>query len=237
MPNICDTHKDTIGKFLRENGLTDELDGLKKLTDYRNTWHERVIREEIKQAAKDGKTKLQFPTGETAMKIEGLGEQNHWSVGDSSARYNGGAHLDMEKYKSLKPGDQVMQSPTDAWIITDVLGDGKFKAVSKSGVSNDLAYFNDAYGTTKGVKKLPDGNYYQPNDAETFDISGKVDTENPIYKFYEKEVQKYLKNKYGGKVITDPQGVKWIEVDIKPEMKKLPIEAFGVVPFLGQEEE
>lgn len=32
-----------------------------------------MVREEIAQAAKDGRTKLQFPTGETAMKVEGLG--------------------------------------------------------------------------------------------------------------------------------------------------------------------
>lgn len=29
--------------------------------------------------------------------------------------------------------------------------------------------------------------------AEQFDISGKIDTQNPIYKFYENEMQKYLK--------------------------------------------
>ena len=71
--------------------------------------------------------------------------------------------------------------------------------------------------------------------AETFDISGKVDTNNPIYKFYEKEVGRYLKNKYGAELITDPQGVKWWEVKVKPEYKKLPIEAFGVVPFINEE--
>ena len=71
-------------------------------------------------------------------------------------------------------------------------------------------------------------NLVNSNLAETFDISGKVDTNNPIYKFYEKTVQKYLTNKYGGKVITDPQGVKWVEIDVKPEYKKMPIEAFGV---------
>lgn len=31
-----------------------------------------MAREEIAKAVKDGKTKVQFPTGETAMKIEGL---------------------------------------------------------------------------------------------------------------------------------------------------------------------
>ncbi|PPE22846.1 hypothetical protein C4K41_28015, partial [Escherichia coli] len=52
-----------------------------QLSPYANTWQDRIIREEVKQAAKDGKTKLQFPTGETAMKIEGLGENNQWFTG------------------------------------------------------------------------------------------------------------------------------------------------------------
>ena len=71
---------------------------------------------------------------------------------------------------------------------------------------------------------------------ESFDISGKVDTNNPIYKFYEKDVQKYL-NKFGGKKIVDPQGVSWIEVSIKKEQGKLPIEAFGAaaLPFAIQD--
>ena len=37
---------------------------------------------------------------------------------------------------------------------------------------------------------------------ETFDISGKVDINNPIYKFYEKDLGKYLKSKYSAKEIT-----------------------------------
>jgi hypothetical protein len=50
------------------------IDEVSKLEPYRNTFWERMIREEIKTAGKDEITKLQFPTGETAMKIEGLGD-------------------------------------------------------------------------------------------------------------------------------------------------------------------
>jgi hypothetical protein len=39
-----------------------------------------MVREEIKKAAQDGKTKLQFPTGETAMKIEGLGDEHSYGI-------------------------------------------------------------------------------------------------------------------------------------------------------------
>ena len=64
-----------------------------------------------------------------------------------------------------------------------------------------------------------------------FDISGKVDTNNPIYKFYEKDIGKYLQNKYGAKQIMDDRGVLWYEVPIKKEQSKLPVEAFGVLPL------
>lgn len=50
-----------------------KLKDVSKLSQYNDpTAHFRMIREEIKKAADDGITKLQFPTGETAMRIEGL---------------------------------------------------------------------------------------------------------------------------------------------------------------------
>ncbi len=185
---------------------------LSKLEPYRNTWHERLIREEIKQAAKDGKAKLQFPTGETAMKIEGLGDDSRWILPENMTDELGiGEPLTKDM---LKVGEGISDGET-GWIITDVLGDGKFKAVSKN-AKEDFDAGN-----------LDMDDYIR--SQETFDISGKVDTENPIYKFYEKTVQKYLTNKYGGKVVTDPQGVRWVEIDVKPEYKGLPVEAFGAL--------
>lgn len=188
--------------------------GLKALKPYENTWHERVIKEEVKQAAIDGKTKLQFPTGETAMKIEGLGGEytNPWVRPDVPTQI---------KLEDLKIGNTISHVGTEEdWIITDVLGDGKFRAVS-----------NQAWAGLKlrGYKI----NDIPRSETEVFDISGKVDTENPIYKFYEKEVGRYLTNKYGAKVITDPQGVKWYQLDVKPEQGKMPIEAFGALPFMA----
>lgn len=52
-----------------------------KLAQYSNpTAHFRMVREEIAKAVKDGKKKLQFPTGETAMKIEGLTSEAVWEI-------------------------------------------------------------------------------------------------------------------------------------------------------------
>jgi hypothetical protein len=171
-----------------------------------------MVREEVAQAAKDGKTKLQFPTGETAMKIEGLGQRNLWEEVAT------GAEL---KPEYLEVGREILQDRRSSWIITDVLGDGKFKAVPSSYAEawKDRAITPNVYNS----------------HIEQFDISGKVDTSNPIYKFYEKEMGKYLKSKYNAKNITDNQGVSWYEVDIKPDMKGS-IEAFGMgaIPLATQ---
>ena len=211
---------------------------LSKLEPYRNTWHERIIREEVKQAAVDGKTKLQFPTGETAMEIEGLGaQQGIWTIkpntrtfttrmGDQVPTFP--STFDALKTENAKVGQEIYRDgfQRDAWIITDVLGDGKFKAVPKDQIDR-LGGIDKAISLermhTEGRALARELN------SETFDISGKVDTENPIYKFYEKEVGKYLKNKYNAQLITDPQGVKWWQMDVKPEMKNKPIEAFGKI--------
>lgn len=198
-----------------------------KLQQYNDpTAHFRMIREEIKKAAQDGKTKLQFPTGETAMKIEGLGENSdNWLLLNKNNQ--------RLKTDTLKVGEPIARVGTqgDDWIITDVLGDGKFKAVPKprriKKIDGVDAYFY-------GDKAVSLENYKQ-QFAEQFDISGKVDTNNPIYKFYEKDVQKYL-NKFGGKRIVDNKGVSWIEIPITKEQGKAPVEAFGKVqlsPLIG----
>ncbi len=218
MPNICTIHADTIGKYLKENFAkeTEHIQGFKKLQQYNDpTAHFRMVREEIKKAAQDGKTKLQFPTGETAMKIEGLGvNADNWlgETGRTSNRIN---------VSDLSVGKEISRvGEQDKWIITDVLGDGKFKAVSK-----DLhgKIVNGEFAP-KGISKKELFN----KNSETFDISGKVDTNNPIYKFYEKEVQKYLK-KFGGRRVVDDKGVSWIEIPITKEQGKAPVEAFGKI--------
>jgi len=243
--------KGTEASDLAKKWVANEK-GLSKLEPYRNTWQERIIREEIKQAAKDGKTKLQFPTGETAMKIEGLGEAPTWSP----VKYENGIPVaeDILKPEQLKTGLEVTQGMQgDSWIITDVLGDGKFKAVPKNvyEAMNGFKVIKEKGGeivvnsqtgasyrvhsgeTAQGIIDAEKNDYLRAY-RESFDISGKVDTNNPIYKFYEKEVGKYLKNKFGAKTITDPQGVTWNEVPIKKAQAKLPIEAFAAAPLVAK---
>jgi len=203
------------------NDIATELRGKTqkgKLQQYNDpTAHFRMIREEIKKASQDGKTKLQFPTGETAMKIEGLGETPNWRLISEDTYADGTPKRIDDKLEiaDLETGKTVMQGGND-WIITDVLGDGKFKAVPKSRYELKTSEFMNE----KELAEMKDAY------SETFDISGKVDTNNPIYKFYEKDVQKYL-NKFGGKRVVDDKGVSWIEIPITKEQGKAPVEAFG----------
>lgn len=211
-----------FGKLDRE-----QIQNMQKLEPYRNTWQERIIKEEVKQAAKDGKAKLQFPTGETAMKIEGLGDSSSWADAEHPS----------SPLSEVKVGQAIIRAENDLgpaegaeqWVVTDVLGDGQFKAVPK----NALEHINKRIEDVKGDQyKTEQANRALESYKETFDISGKVDQSNPIYKFYEKEVGKYLKNKFGAKTITDPQGVTWNEVPVKKAQAKLPIEAFVAAPLI-----
>ena len=187
-------------------------DGQKRtipLQQYSNpTAHFRMVREEIKKAAQDGKSKLQFPTGETAMKIEGLGQTDTFTRPDFS--------LDLADRKvtpeNIKIGEEIIHSGhgNDKWIVTDILGDGKFKATPKRSYKIFLQLHEERLR----------GENSASSEAmkETFDISGKTDTDNPIYKFYQETLDKYLKNTFQAKLVTDSQGVTWFEVEIKPEM-------------------
>lgn len=207
----------------------DRFDQVSKLEQYSDpTAHYRMVREEVKKAAIDGKEKLQFPTGETAMKIEGLGDNSNWIT----PSHLGGRSVGVD---DLKIGNELSDGGT-SWIITDVLEGGKFKAVPKNATKDAIEEYNfrseeEGYGTRfNNLSKEEQGEYlndYLNNMSESFDISGKVDTNNPIYKFYEKDLGKYLKSKFNAREITDERGVKWFELDVKPEFKDKPIEAFG----------
>lgn len=184
------------------------------LLQYNNpSAHFRMVREEVRQAARDGKTKLQFPTGETAMKIEGLGQEN------TGWRFTGeGGHGEyLTPNTKLEAGQEIFRIGDQGWIITNILGDGKFKAVPK-----DKYEAYDMGGNTNPAAQTVFNNY-----AEEFDISGKVDTNNPIYRFYEKDLGRYLKNNFGAVPVTDDKGVTWMEVPVNKEYADLPVPAFN----------
>lgn len=194
------------------------LNEINKLSSFANDrYGERILRERIKAKAQAGYESYRLPTGETIGKIEGF-QETSWSLNRGEGKP--GKELFPEDFKDLKVGDIVNNSADNLdyqqnWIITDILGDGRFKAVPKK----NWDYVEGEWGveTAKGKEELG-------SISETFDLTGKS---NPQYRRYE-NWGKFLKNKYGGKEIIDPQGNKWMEIDIKPEYKTKAIEAFGI---------
>lgn len=195
--------------------IADVMSGIDRTTPlkpYRNNWHERIVREEVKRAAEEGIEKLRFPTGETAMEIEGLGEISFWKESSGSS-----IRLDEDLTpESLAVGKKIYQVGEDPrWIITDVLEDGKFKAVPQ-----------------ERWEKIQSGDEAPGMAEEIFDVSDTVDTDNPVYRFYEKDVAKYLKKVAPDKKvnrITDDKGVEWFEIGVDKERAKQPVEAFGAI--------
>lgn len=230
---LSQAEKNRWGKL--EQTLFDRASQIrnKKLTpleSYRNTWHERVIREEVKKAAQDGKTKLQFPTGDTAMKIEGLAQ------GDAN-------FLHYEDSTYLKPSDLVTgQKFNDQryrgqgsgnFVVVEKTGDNTFKAVRLDEDTPQILFeYKDSVDANEYDKALQQYVKKKKGLIESFSLSDGIDKENPIYKFYEKEVGRYLNSKYKAQRIKDAQGVEWYQIDVKPEQGKLPIEAFGVLPAI-----
>jgi len=200
---------------------------IKPLQQYNDpTAHFRMVREEIKQAAIDGKTKLQFPTGETAMKVEGMGNANSWYFGNSNNFTN--LIPDNIKIGMTIKNDRGGFGNPDAleWVVTEILENGKFKAIEKEKITVSMEHSNINF--EKAFKEARESRL-----VEQFDISEKVDRDNPIYKFYEKTLKKYLKKiEPQMKEITDDRGVSWFEIPVSKEKAKMPVEAFGVLPLI-----
>lgn len=206
----------------RRQGIIKKEVGKLKLSQYNDpTAHFRMVREEIRKAAQDGKTKLQFPTGETAMKIEGLDGDHQWFSNEKNSE---GIYPRIQP-RDLKVGENIRQN-FDQWIITDVLGDGKFKAVAKNQFPEwQLDEMRSEFNGETDMPGITAARMHQME--ETFDISGKVDTSNPIYRFYEKDLGRYLKNNYNAVPVTDDKGVTWMEVPIQKAYGDLPVPAFN----------
>lgn len=208
----------------------DRTEEISKLEPYEDTWYERIIHEEVKKAAKDGKTKLQFPTGETAMMIEGLGDTKRWYNADTG----GDSYPTLLNQNELAVGqtiteDNYLTPDSSRWIITDILGDGKFKAIPVNAGESMVETFRGPDDFADYIKEYGTVPSDLAHEVETFDISGKVDTNNPIYRFYEQRVQRCLKRfRPTMERVTDRQGVTWFQILLYPADATRPVSAFGV---------
>jgi hypothetical protein len=152
----------TIAKLTKE--AEEKKDTLyDKLVPYENHWWKRILREEIKQAANDGKKKVQFPDGETAMRIEKhLNEDSAWkySLDNHDEVVNGLNYAPDATPNNLKVGKILYGPHTDApWIVSKVGEGGKFNLLQKWMVNEEMErlriqYDGEGYQRAASEKEL-----------------------------------------------------------------------------------
>jgi hypothetical protein len=224
-----------IDSFGEEIGIMkDESEKFDKLLAYSTTWQERIIQDEIKRAAADGKTNLLFPTGETIMKIEGISRDDIWVTPDSFYKYRSSedpTDLSYVKKEDLQIGTQIIRwdaHSDDFWVVSEISKDGKFKAVPQDVIDKSVSQMHNA-PTQEELTIMLSGSMIagQSRYTESFDISANVDRYNPIYKFYEKEIGRYLQKTHDAVRTTDDKGASWWETSIQKEAAEKPVLAFG----------
>lgn len=188
-----------------------------KLAQYENpTAHFRMVREEVRKATLDGKKRVLFPTGDTAMMIEGLagrGNDNFITYDDSTplkpSEVARGFKFNDQRHRNLRYSN---------FIITEKTGKDTFKAMPLTDKSPSILG-EHLYDVDETEYNTALDEYEKANKGliEEFSMAEKIDDTNPIHKFYEKTLAKYLKNNYNAVPVTDEKGVTWYEVTIKPE--------------------
>jgi hypothetical protein len=211
---------------------------LAPLQPYRNTWHERILREEIQRAAADGKTKLQLPTGETAMQIEGLGG----GVGDWLDE-SGRTVTDLQDHelgivRNARTGEErvvIGEGPGDVYYSVQK---EKYDEVFQDEFVDwleDNDYDLDPYSNKGNAKLAKLEEQFRDNEFEPFVLSDHFEQiqtssgieNHPVYKFYEGDIPKFLKKIHPEmRRAKDGQGVEWFEIDLTEADATKPIEAF-----------
>lgn len=215
--------KGTEASDFAKKWVAEEKELIKLQPFTNDRFGERIMRERIKEKAQKGYEKYRLPTGETIGKIEGF-EENVFRYPKTGKKVTA---------DDLEIGQNIEGQGGQSWIITDILGDGRFKAVPKSKFDFIRQEAIDRGVKVPTEKELTDDFIKSGSQSETFDLTGKS---NPQYRRYQ-DWGKFLKNRFGGKEVIDPQGNSWIEIDLKPEYKRIPIEAFGIGALVTQQEE
>lgn len=226
---LTDTESNELAKLKGKiDKWTNESERLhkeskKQLNQYNDpTAHFRMIREEVSQAVKDGVKELQFPTGETAMKIEGLGESAEWF--SDVEKPNG--FLERLTPESVKKWMTITDQNWEPHIVLRNFWDGTFRVIMKDLLDQfikDQRYEWISLSEKEAIDKFQE--IWFTWEFVDLNLWKEKYSSNPIYKFYEKEVGRYLKNKYDAKLVTDDKWVSWYQVDVKDSMG-WPVEAF-----------
>lgn len=201
------------------------------VADYKKNWYHRIIREEVKQASKDGIEIMRFPTGDTAAKIEG------WPAPEGAV-VNVEQQINFwnavsDKYGPEFSGWEAVKSLQDSGELDDKSVGELFKSM---GLRNERGGFNidkidvPLYEILKSLDSVK-GKKVHPFEGTPY---------KGLYDGYEKDIPKFLSKEYGNvQKITDENGNTWYEIRVDPEAKNKPVMAHAKagVPIPPPQEE
>lgn len=216
--DIMDRYEEQIAKVGRDATLTE-----KSFLSYKNRWHERIVKEEIHDAALSGDTSVRFPMPFTVAKIEGfVGNEEHGDmpytvpgaeethpndIGDLSRgdtiKYGGNTMIVIDTYDrniTVIPEDEVHIFKVDELEEkkAELEENGMYidEAYTSSYPKNDPRYDDLAYMVDFGssVEEFMQPDSYKTVDTEEdFNIDDLGDNQQTVVKFYEKQVLPFVK--------------------------------------------
>jgi hypothetical protein len=143
-----------------------------RMIEYQNLWQYRVAREEIKQAAKDGKKEVWFPTGPTAARIENWDSVNNLHQNRATTVDDDVADVFVEDPDNPFAGAPMVKNNVPMASDPEI-----HELISRKGnpYKNELIYLEDSvrrdkeeieYYTKQIEKYSKEGVYYSPGDKE-----------------------------------------------------------------------
>ena len=163
---------------------------------YKNVWHERLIREEIRRAAMDGDKSVRFPTPYTIAKIEGyLSADGQIPEGTSignTFEYGG------QDYILLKDNNDYMGENTGVSApYSDVRAINDYNTLRQEDFDSEL---NDLIEEIKSSDDITDiynlNNFGELDAKELKSLKKKVDNDEDVSDVLEPVVDKILDDRY-----------------------------------------
>src|SRR3990167_1185681 len=160
------------------------------------------------------------------MKTEGLSSNEAWNTSENLTENTRAEATD------LRVGRPLFSRNGDEWVVFDVLGNGRFRAIQEYQLPVQRPDGTTIISVSEALDLIGNDVRYAKyrQSLETFSISETVDKSNHIYKFYEDDVQKFLKKIRPDLILTkDPQGLGWFETKLTPLDAERPIKNIGAV--------
>jgi hypothetical protein len=231
-----------------------------RMIEYQNLWQYRVAREEIKQAAKDGKKEVWFPTGPTAARIENWDSANNLHqnrattvddddvidvfVEDPDNPFAGAPMVKNNVPMASDPEIHELISRKGNPYLNEIEYAKQSIASRTERIKSEEEYLKTIDPNKRElIKTYEDSIMYHKGEIERaqkllHELGQRGDKQVPESKYYGlynmyQDLSKWLSKEFKAEHVTDSEGLSWVKVKINPDQADQPVRAFkSTAPFL-----